>query len=101
MLAAISRQPVDRIPTDIWATGEVWKKLRDHFGESTDIHAELHIDGFAGWFDPEYVGPTLPQVAAGESVSSGAYGAGNLCMTAVSITRYVFLPLPALRLLMI
>ena len=69
MLAAISRQPVDRIPTDIWATGEVWKKLRDHFGESTDIHAELHIDGFAGWFDPEYVGPTLPQVAAGESVS--------------------------------
>jgi len=23
MLAAMNRQPVDRIPTDIWATGEV------------------------------------------------------------------------------
>ena len=32
MLAAINRQPVDRIPTDIWATPEVWAMLRDHFG---------------------------------------------------------------------
>jgi uroporphyrinogen decarboxylase len=67
MLAAINRQPVDRIPTDIWATGEVWAKLRQHFGEQADLFAELHIDGFAS-VGPEYVGPPLPQVPEGESV---------------------------------
>lgn len=51
--AAIKRKPVDRIPTDIWATGEVWARLRAHFGESADIGQELHIDGFAG-VGPEY-----------------------------------------------
>lgn len=67
MLAAINRQPVDRIPTDIWATGEVWAKLRNHFGEKADINAELHIDGFGG-VGPEYVGPPPPQVPEGETV---------------------------------
>ncbi len=67
MLAAINHQPVDRIPTDIWATWEVWAKLRAHFGEGVDINKELHIDGF-GWTGAAYVGPTLPPVAAGESV---------------------------------
>jgi uroporphyrinogen decarboxylase len=67
MLAAINRQPVDRIPTDIWATGEVWTKLRNHFGENADLLAVLHIDGFAG-IGPEYIGPPLPQVPADEAV---------------------------------
>ncbi len=67
MLAAINRQAVDRIPTDIWATGEVWAKLRAHFGESADVQSELHIDGFA-YVGPEYIGPTLPPVRADESV---------------------------------
>ena len=66
MLAAINRQPVDRIPTDIWATAEVWAKLRNHFGEKSDLAAELHIDGFAG-VAPEYIGPPLPQVSQEES----------------------------------
>lgn len=65
MLAAINRQPVDRVPTDIWATGEVWAKLRAHFGEGVNIETELHIDNFA-WFEPEYIGPALPPVAADE-----------------------------------
>jgi len=68
ILAAINRQPVDRIATDIWATGEVWAKLRAHFGESADIGRELHIDGFAG-VGPEYTGPALPPVAADESIN--------------------------------
>ncbi|MDA1088397.1 MAG: uroporphyrinogen-III decarboxylase-like protein [Verrucomicrobia bacterium] len=68
ILAAINRQPVDRIPTDIWATGEVWAKLRAHFGESADIGRELHIDGFAG-VGPEYVGPALPPASAEETVN--------------------------------
>jgi hypothetical protein len=28
MLAAKKHQPVDRLPTDIWATPEVWEKLQ-------------------------------------------------------------------------
>ncbi len=67
VLAAIERKPVDRVPTDIWATGEVWAKLRAHFGEGADIHRLLHIDGFAG-VGPRYVGPPLPAVPQGETV---------------------------------
>jgi uroporphyrinogen decarboxylase len=67
MLAAIRREPVDRIPTDIWATHEVWVKLREHFGPDADIVAELHIDGMAS-VGPEYVGPPLPATTEGETV---------------------------------
>jgi len=31
ILAAVRRQPVDRVPTDIWATAEVIQKLMDYF----------------------------------------------------------------------
>ncbi len=68
MLAAINRKPIDRVPTDIWATAEVWTKLRNHFGESADIAAELHIDAFAG-VAPEYTGPALPQAAQNETIN--------------------------------
>jgi uroporphyrinogen decarboxylase len=67
MLAAINHRPVDRVPTDIWATAEVWARLRQHLGEGVDILAALHIDGMAG-VGAEYVGPPLPPVAPGESV---------------------------------
>jgi len=68
VLGAINRQPIDRIPTDIWATPEVMAKLHQHFGEKADIHAELHLDGFAG-VGPQYVGPPLPPVAQDETVN--------------------------------
>jgi len=32
ILAAVNHKPVDRIPTDMWATIEVQEKLMDHFG---------------------------------------------------------------------
>jgi len=67
MLAVMARQPVDRIPTDIWATQEVWDKLRAHFGEGVDLAAELHIDGFRGC-GPTYIGPTPPAAGEGETV---------------------------------
>jgi len=67
VIAAINREPVDRVPTDIWATPEVWAKLRDHFGEEADILAELRIDGMAV-VSPDYIGPALPKLADGESV---------------------------------
>ena len=37
MLAAINHEPYDRVPTDIWSTGEVWQKLQAHFGAGADI----------------------------------------------------------------
>lgn len=58
MLAAINHQPVDRIPTDIWATPEVFAQLRNHFGEGVDLWQTLHIDGMAS-IAPAYVGPPL------------------------------------------
>lgn len=60
ILAAIDHQPVDRIPTDIWATPEVWKKLNDHFGPGVDVCEVLHIDCM-GWIGADYIGPvTIP-----------------------------------------
>jgi len=50
MLAAINHQPVDRIPTDIWAIGEVFAKLRSHFGVGVDLRQVLHVDGMARQF---------------------------------------------------
>lgn len=67
MLAAINRQPVDRIPTDIWTTQEVWRKLRDHFGAGVDIMSELHIDGMNA-VSPAYIGPALPKMPEGEFI---------------------------------
>jgi uroporphyrinogen decarboxylase len=69
MLAAIRHQPVDRVPTDIWATSEVMAKLRQHFGEGVDVLTALHIDGMKStWAD--YIGPPLPAMPEGESVDS-------------------------------
>ena len=69
VLAAMDRQPVDRTPTDIWATAEVWQKLRAHFDTDTDtdIRTELQIDGMAS-VGPRYTGPELPPQPEGESV---------------------------------
>ncbi len=60
ILAAIRHQPVDRIPTDIWATPEVWATLRRHFGvtDNRQIYDALDIDGIIG-IAPPYVGPSL------------------------------------------
>lgn len=67
MLAVLNHETPDRVPTDIWAVGEVWAALRAHFGEGADLHAALHIDGFAG-VGPTYIGPALPAVGEGETV---------------------------------
>lgn len=63
ILAAMRHEPVDRIPTDIWATGEVWAKLRAHFGVSDNlaIFDLLDIDGIMG-ISPRYIGPECATV---------------------------------------
>ncbi|HBC86858.1 MAG TPA: uroporphyrinogen-III decarboxylase-like protein [Lentisphaeria bacterium] len=67
ILAAINHQPVDRIPTDIWATPEVTQKLKEHFGEGVDYFSKLHIDGMSG-VGPDYIGPALPVMPEGEGI---------------------------------
>ena len=61
MLCAINHQPVDRIPTDIWCTGEVSQLLVQHFGSWETVLAELHIDRFASAGPLPYIGPHIPQ----------------------------------------
>lgn len=60
ILAAIHHDPLDRFPTDIWATPEVWDKLYRHFA-TTDrmtVYDRLEIDGIAE-VSPKYIGPTV------------------------------------------
>ncbi len=65
MLTTIDRTGLpDRVPLDIWATPEVWAKLRAHFGDSSTVQRALHIDGFHG-VAPRYSGPPVPQHAGG------------------------------------
>ncbi len=66
VLTAIDLGTPDRVPLDIWATGEVWKKLQAYFGtdDNATIQERLHIDGFAGCA-PEYIGPPVPEYEDG------------------------------------
>lgn len=68
VLAAINHEKVDHVPTDIGATGEVWDRLREHFGDEESVRVALHIDGIGG-VDAKYVGPPLPEVPEGETVN--------------------------------
>lgn len=65
ILAAIQHQPVDRLPTDIWATPEVWQKLMAHLRVQTplEVYERLEIDGIFG-IVPPYIGPR-PRVEEG------------------------------------
>lgn len=58
ILAAIRHQPVDRTPTDIWATPEVWEVLHRHFGVRSrlELYDCLAIDGIFE-ISPPYIGP--------------------------------------------
>jgi uroporphyrinogen decarboxylase len=61
ILGAIRHQPVDRLPTDIWATPEVMQRLYTHFkvDNNTDLFDCLGIDGIFG-IAPPYIGPEHP-----------------------------------------
>ncbi len=67
ILAALNHQPVDRVPTDIWATTEVWAALRARFGTEAQVREALHIDGIAD-IRPAYIGPPLPPCPADAGV---------------------------------
>jgi uroporphyrinogen decarboxylase len=68
LLAAINHERCDRVPTDIWATDEVWAKLVPSLGPDRGaVLDRLHIDGIAG-IGPDYVGPRLPSVPPDERI---------------------------------
>ena len=80
ILAAINHQTVDRVPTDIWATSEVWDQLTRRYGSEAYARKELHIDGIMD-VRPSYIGPafrTECPVGAGQDfrVLYGIWGAG-------------------------
>jgi uroporphyrinogen decarboxylase len=60
ILAVIAHEPADRLPTDIWATQEVWARLYAHFGtnDMIAVYDHLGIDGIIG-IAPPYIGPEL------------------------------------------
>lgn len=79
ILAAINHQPVDRVPTDIWATPEVWGKLAEQFGCEQRARRAMHIDGITD-LRPDYIGPPLSgfPADAGNDYKAvyGVWGAG-------------------------
>ncbi|MHB1356051.1 MAG: uroporphyrinogen decarboxylase family protein [Anaerolineae bacterium] len=84
ILAAIHHQPVDRLPTDIWATPEVWQKLRVYFNvdDNLEVYDKLDIDGMMG-ISPTYIGPKRPTIDGisydewGMGYRSQGYGSGS------------------------
>jgi uroporphyrinogen decarboxylase len=58
ILTAARRGKPDRIPLDLWCTGEVRTALLQHFGVTTDkeLWTSLHLDKIVG-VGPRYVGP--------------------------------------------
>ena len=83
ILAAIHHQPVDRLPTDMWATDEVHRKLFAHLDVDNvvDLYDKLDIDGIMG-IAPPYIGPALKVVDGygedewGMGYRLQAYGSG-------------------------
>ena len=60
-LAVLNREPVDRVPTDYWATSEATAKLTEYLGCTTDeMFTQLHIDPLVK-VGGRYVGPELPE----------------------------------------
>lgn len=96
VMGAVRHQPVDRIPTDMWATPEVQETLFDHFGIATargtkplgwglnggalsrgieallELWDRMDVDGIP-LLKPPYIGPSL---VAEESYRTDEWGMG-------------------------
>ncbi len=62
VLAVISHNKVDRIPSDYWATSEVTTELMKYFSMNSAMKLwdKLHIDKIVG-VSAEYIGPSVEQ----------------------------------------
>lgn len=72
ILAAIQHQPLDRLPTDMWATPEVWDMLFSHFqvDDRLALYDKLGIDGIFS-IKPPYIG--LPPIRVPSGVEEENY----------------------------
>ena len=72
--AVLDREPVDRLPVDIWFTGEVYEDLCRHTGADNDIdlYRSLGVDKIL-WTPTLYTGPRAePEVPGGQVTEWGA-----------------------------
>ncbi|GMV65393.1 MAG: hypothetical protein AMXMBFR75_11940 [Candidatus Hinthialibacteria bacterium] len=70
VLAILDRQPVDRIPVDIWCTGEVHESLCEYAGvqDELELYRILGIDKIL-WFSARYAGPIRQPQSENESTN--------------------------------
>lgn len=90
--AAITHKEMDRVPVDIWATGEVMLSLHEHFGSHEKMLTELHIDGFGGAVG-QYIGPEMPKPADGESIDQWGIHYKTIKYGTGTYTEQSFMPL--------
>ncbi len=82
ILAILNRQPVDRIPVDLWHTDEVGAALRQHFGVADDLAAyrALGLDKIV-WVFMDYTptaggrATTLSGIGGESTAARSAWGA--------------------------
>jgi len=87
VLAVLNRQPVDRLPIDIWCTPEVLADLRTHFGveDELELYQAMGVDKIV-WVGPKYGGPRRPPSFPGEQVDE--WGVGTKAIRAASHSLY-------------
>ncbi len=75
VLAVINRQPVDRLPIDIWMTGEVRQSLLEHCGVRDDfaLYSALGIDKIV-WVGAGYTYNPTAEADAAAGLYRSTYG---------------------------
>jgi uroporphyrinogen decarboxylase len=84
ILATLNRQPVDRLPVDLWHTAEIGAALRQHFGVADDlaVYRTLGLDKIV-WDFMDY--NTGSGERAGAQSGAGAESAGSRTMWGVPL----------------
>ena len=62
ILATLNRQPVDRIPVDLWLTPEALRSMKAHTGreDELEMYRALEVDKIV-WINPDYRSPGKPE----------------------------------------
>lgn len=84
ILAVLNRQPVDRLPVDLWYTPEIGAMLRQHFGVANDLnlYRAMKLDKIV-W---DFIGyKTETGEAAGAQSGAGAESGGSRSMWGVPL----------------
>jgi len=90
-------QKCDRVPTDIWATDEVWAKLIPRCGATREeVFDTLHIDAIVS-VAPDYTGPPLASVGPDEQVDHWGIRSRRFSYATGSYWEQSFHPLAAAR----